>query len=562
MVAGIDGIAPASVDGGGLVSPHVGAEAERLGSWSIDWWVGADDRWHLPAREPSVRQRRIGHGPVIETSLRVPSGDVIQTVYPVMVGGRTLTVMEISNQSPVPVALAIAIRPYGTDGRGTTGSTARLELVGDTQVTVDGRPLLWLPRKPNEAGAADDRDLFEDVTAGQQLSWGQGATGLSANAVCLYPLPHRTELRFVIGPLSAAAGSAVSPDQLPDPEAAARGWNAVIDRAARFEFPEPGISALAGAARARLVMAGTRLANEIATTPPGAGSILAGLAAGGHTQECRWSMQALAESFPARLPSSAIDGADVVAGAAVAAELLGDDGLNQNLIEVLAQLTHLIERDGDPAAVATAKLGLARMARTVGQGDAAAELLAQTDPRLANLDLFGRGQPTIDEVVMHAEAAAPARRWSGESLAIDGGARPASDSPVEAARFWLAVRALLIREGEASSGPADRSGSAGRAIELLPDFPTAWRGGEVEVHEAPVAGVHVSFAVRWHGYRPALLWEVTGPTAPGSSAAGPVTLRCPGLDPDWITTEPKGEALLAGSATDLPDAPAAGESFS
>ena len=27
-------------------------------SWTLDWWIGADDRWRVPAREPAVRQRR------------------------------------------------------------------------------------------------------------------------------------------------------------------------------------------------------------------------------------------------------------------------------------------------------------------------------------------------------------------------------------------------------------------------------------------------------------------------------------------------------------------------
>ena len=41
-------------------------------------------------------------------------------------------------------------------------------------------------------------------------------------------------------------------------------------------------------------------------------------------------------------------------------------------------------------------------------------------------------------------------------------------------------------------------------------------------------------AVRWHGARPALLWE----------ASAPMRLTCTGLDPTWSSTEPRGEALL------------------
>jgi len=50
----------------------------------------------------------------------------------------------------------------------------------------------------------------------------------------------------------------------------------------------------------------------------------------------------------------------------------------------------------------------------------------------------------------------------------------------------------------------------------------------------------ISFAVRWHGPRPALLWEL----APAANV-GPVRLVAPGLDPSWSSVEPAGEALLA-----------------
>jgi hypothetical protein len=46
--------------------------------------------------------------------------------------------------------------------------------------------------------------------------------------------------------------------------------------------------------------------------------------------------------------------------------------------------------------------------------------------------------------------------------------------------------------------------------------------------------------MRWHGERPALLWELV--PRPG---AGPVQLRIPGLDPAWSTNAPSGDALLS-----------------
>jgi hypothetical protein len=91
-----------------------------------------------------------------------------------------------------------------------------------------------------------------------------------------------------------------------------------------------------------------------------------------------------------------------------------------------------------------------------------------------------------------------------------------------AASLLLAVRSFLVHEADA-------------VITLLADLPEEWRGGSIEVHGAPTRRGRVSYAVRWHGERAALLWD--GPEG--------VTTRAPGLDADWSTTEPSGEALLA-----------------
>jgi hypothetical protein len=85
-----------------------------------------------------------------------------------------------------------------------------------------------------------------------------------------------------------------------------------------------------------------------------------------------------------------------------------------------------------------------------------------------------------------------------------------------------AVRALLLAEQEDGS------------VDLLTELPVAWAGQSLEVHDAPTRRGSVSFAVRWHGARPALLWH----------ASGVPELRCPALDASWSTTAPEGETLL------------------
>jgi hypothetical protein len=71
-------------------------------------------------------------------------------------------------------------------------------------------------------------------------------------------------------------------------------------------------------------------------------------------------------------------------------------------------------------------------------------------------------------------------------------------------------------------------------VDLLTELPAAWRGEPLAVHDAPITGGTVSYAVRWHGHG-CVLWETT---------ASGLTLRLPALDPEWSTTEARGEALF------------------
>ena len=88
-------------------------------------------------------------------------------------------------------------------------------------------------------------------------------------------------------------------------------------------------------------------------------------------------------------------------------------------------------------------------------------------------------------------------------------------------------------------------------LELLGEVPASWYGQPVEVHGLPTTHGTLSYGIRWHGERPALLWELE------RHDDGPVRITLPGLDPDFSSTEPNGEALLAApdsvSAVSLPD---------
>lgn len=136
-----------------------------------------------------------------------------------------------------------------------------------------------------------------------------------------------------------------------------------------------------------------------------------------------------------------------------------------------------------------------------------------------------------------ARGRARRRRWADAEPDLLGGEvarRFREASPVATwadgpAGFLLALRAVLGRE---------RRGSE---LEILPVLPSSFPGANLTVNDLPTRRGAASYALRWHGARPAVLWEVPEGTR----------LRMPGIDPAWETTEPTGEALLGAPATAL-----------
>jgi hypothetical protein len=93
--------------------------------------------------------------------------------------------------------------------------------------------------------------------------------------------------------------------------------------------------------------------------------------------------------------------------------------------------------------------------------------------------------------------------------------------------------------------------------------PDTWLGQPIEVHGLATPLGRLSLAVRWHGERPALLWELEPHPLP-RPRVDPVVLRVPSLDRAFSTTEPSGEALLAAPAGWVPSGaapPVEGGSF-
>ena len=136
------------------------------------------------------------------------------------------------------------------------------------------------------------------------------------------------------------------------------------------------------------------------------------------------------------------------------------------------------------------------------------------------------------DVAPALSAAAFVLRAAGEERAADDVAEawarlaPAHESPpaaeLDGVRLLGHVYDRLVRP---VVGGAD----------LLPCLPREWYGQSVEAHNLRVPAGTVGVAVRWHGARPALLWE----------CSAPMRLTASALDPSWsVAATTGGEALL------------------
>jgi hypothetical protein len=172
-------------------------------SASLQWYIAAEDRWHVPASESAVRQRRLDGTPVVETRVRVPEGDAVQRIWSVPDAGG-LTVVEVENASALPFAVAVA----------------------GTRVLTE-RPPADVPIRGIE---------------------------LPDDAIVL-PVAHRASVRVAI-PHDPDRFSTWALPALAPAMAVVRGWETVVHRASRLVLPDAGLVDAVTAARSDLLLAG------------------------------------------------------------------------------------------------------------------------------------------------------------------------------------------------------------------------------------------------------------------------------------------------------------------
>jgi hypothetical protein len=432
------GPARAAVDPRGLVTPD-------HARWSLDWWVGAEDRWHVPARSRSVRQRLLDGTPVVETAMRVPGGDVLHRAY----GFHSTELgpciaVEIENRTAVPVALALAVRPYHPLGRTAVTAIA----VDGPVVHVDGRPAVLLPRAPAEIRTGDGSgDVAGALLAGTGASDGARTAdarvedgGGGATVALVVPLAHTAVFRAVLplvppAPLAGARRRAAAtaplayPENVPAAEQVAKGWRSQTGRGLRVELPDERLQQAVDAAVGHLLLA--QGGEDVVAWPAGdvlelddVARILTALDQWGFADEVgevlgTWpERQGLDGAFAS--PAGRID-ANAAALAAVAAHwrLTGDTDTVERLVGPLAKGAHWIEKRRTGRRPA-------RDARAVG-------LLPESPARP------GGGPPGT----YLRDAAVAARALAGVAGALDAAGQP--EVAADARRFAAALAADLGR---------------------------------------------------------------------------------------------------------------------
>ena len=567
--------ARAHLDPAGLLTPD-------HGRWSVDWMIGAGDRWLRASQEAAIRQRRPDAGPVIETVLRIPSGDLVHRAFVATVaGGRPVAVIEVENQGDTPVTLALLLQPAGLLGVGTVRSAGSQ---GD-RVLVDDVPVVALDAPAGAAagttGGADVGAVVAADAATRAPVAVRCRLGLAEVAVVL-PLTHRTTRRIVVA-LDVRPDTLAAPDAVAPSANVVAGWDSLLGRAARVDLPDPALGRAVGRAVADLLVAGA----AAGAAPLGRRHDWAAADAARIATECaRWdlvteSVETLAALVDER---DALDAepADLLAVLAALGESWAVSGTTAPLDAALGYVgraLHRLERAGRASLSAEQRAALRDLGRgldVVGQPDLAAATRALVDGA-AERRPRGADDPDAPAVLLHdptgelpaasallaaAELAAGVDRGldrlrlvvgaggetgalpTGSDPRVGAGCRGSGHDPVATAALAGALRTLLVD---------DRAGDG--EVRLLPVVPTDWYGQPVEVHGLRTRAGVLSFAVRWHGARPALLWEVDG--------EGPVRVTAPGLDPAWSSDDHRGDALLAAPAGAPSEAagPTEGDSF-
>ena len=460
-------------------------------TWTLDLTLAAGARWVAVSAADRVSQVIVGPG-VVETTVQTPSGPVVQRVAAGVVDGEPVIIIEVENTGGVAIAAGVVARPLRLDGRGFIGEASadasgitidghhrvRFETVAAAVATSDGAAGDLLQQLPN----ADD---------GTTSSASKCRSG-GAQAAAVWPLPHTAILRIVVELVNVTSPHAA----VPSTSDINRGWEAHLNQGMRVDVDEIDIAKhLSTAGRTVLTMW-----PDIADTP----SAILAMSEMGFGRDAGRLFEQL--------------------------ERCDDDGA---VLRCLARWSQLGEQhhqledlDRILGRLAQAAHAVAKQGGTLAGATWLDDAFVTLGGRLHQID-----QPDVAERVQGFSATVQPVDGAADLLAeltkeIDKrGVWPTSQMR-NSAQYARAVRALVVED-------------SGTQVHVIPEMPKLWRGRTLDVFGLPIANGSLSFGLRWHGPRPALLWEaILAPEAP-------FALRAPGIDADFESHERQGETLLA-----------------
>ena len=473
---------------------------------TIEWWVRSGDRWHVPSTDVTTRDWLLDNAPVLSSAVRVPGGDVTGQVYATVQGPREVVSIELANSTAAPLAAALVVR---------SGSGRPLRVEGTTIFEGD-RPVAYLPTVPSDVIAGPLKPLIADSDINRTAVSPSPLSTESTEVAFVVPLLHRSSVRFaaLLG-VASALGTASVPvlSALPDPAMVARGWGLQAGNVARIDGDQRCDNAVRALATAMLLYAdgapGRRWSERAA--------IARGLARIGAHDEALRALEGI-DDAQFRNGSLGDDGnvvvtAEVLSAVVTVGRHLSGAAFAQSMIPLVAGALEFLQRSARRDATTVAAhsgvfLAASRMLERVGEQRAAR---------------------TAQQVWSQLGASWPLARSLEPTLpAITSGAALVPGDPQRLANAVVSSIDALVTE------------TADGSIDLL----SGWTADELAgvalaVHQVDTAYGPVSAAIRWHGARPALLWDVQ------CAPADRVTVRCSVLDPSWSSQLPVGESLLA-----------------
>lgn len=500
---------------------------------------------------------RVDGLPIIETRQRLADGDVVSTAWADESGeGQGRVVVEIANETNVSVVLAVVVRPQRLVGAGQIESAR----ASGSLIVIDKLPLIELGRDPGAVvtaidDGADGAALLDQLELGQanisSTDELQSATG-DVSVAAIIPLTRGSSRQIEI--LEGREEATVAAAPLDTIQA---GWKAHLRSTPDVDlpgWPKHLPAALASSLVGSTVSVGRPLGDdgweELDDSIRVAALSRIGL---------DWAAAHVADSLLPMVTEGQIERNRWPEMAAV----LGSIARTPEGREVLV-------RHGDAVAVVAGyALSKSRSPNLVEPLIAAVEAAHGTEAAADAADIRGSMDCPQDELVYlrHGFGCTPERagvleealgrveRPTAESIGFAMAASAATDHVFEP---LVAMRSLA---GSTWSWPRNGCGDSpharasllvgllslcvtelpGGGVDVFPGASSRWLGQKMAFTNVVVAAGRLSVALRWHGERAAILWELTD----GPNPDAPFTLCCSRLDPSFSTSDRSGEALLA-----------------